>query len=208
MQKNIDIAEALHFGWDTLRANFVTYLKILIVWVLLSVIPTVLVGKLSMVSRMLALPLQFLLLVWQAVLSMGAIYVGFKLIDKKNVEIPDLWACLPKTLDYLIVKVLVTIIVSIGFVLLIVPGCIWMLQFFFAGYLVVDRGERALDAMKKSSAIAHGAKWSLAGYLAAVFVVNLVGLICFGVGLLVTLPMTMIASLYVYRKLLTQTSAA
>ncbi len=208
MQKTIDIAEALHFGWDTLRENFALYLKILIVWIVISILPTILIGKIAASSRMLALPLQFLNIVWQAILAMGAIRIGLKLIDGKTPEIPDLWSCIPKTLDYLIVKILVSLIVAIGFILLIVPGCIWMLQFFFSGYLVVDRGEKALAAMKHSSTITNGAKWPLAGFAAAMFVVNLVGLICFGVGILVTLPITMLASLYVYRKLLAQTGAA
>ena len=59
-----------------------------------------------------------------------------------------------------------------------------------------------------SSAITRGAKWSL--LLLGIFLaaVNLLGVLALFVGLLWTIPTTLVASTYVYRKLLVQTMPA
>ncbi len=59
-----------------------------------------------------------------------------------------------------------------------------------------------------SSAITRGAKWSL--LLLGIFLaaVNLLGVLALFVGLLWTIPTKLVASTYVYRKLLAQTMPA
>src|SRR5262249_55488187 len=123
MNKSIDIKGSLVFGWDTLKAQWVFFLQALLVLILISIIPAMILGRIAAaVGSYLGLPLQFLNLVWQAVLGMGVLTVCLKLYDHKPVAIPDLWSCLPKTLDYIVVKFLYSLIVGIGLVLLIVPG--------------------------------------------------------------------------------------
>lgn len=94
---------------------------------------------------------------------------------------------------------LVGLITGVGFVLFIIPGIIlafltwWTLQF------VVDKEQDAITAIKSSfSAISQNVGQLVLIALALVGI-NIVGaLLCF-VGLLVTIPLTTIASTYAYR---------
>jgi uncharacterized membrane protein len=209
MKKSVAIKEALQFGWDTLKANFSFFIKVLVVLIVLSAVPALLLQKIAAaLGGWLAIPLQFLNLVWQSVLGMGILKICLNLYDKKPVEIADLWSCLPRTLDYVVAKILFTLIVGIGLILLVVPGLIWVIQFYLATYLVVDRGSGAITALKQSSAITRGAKWDLGLFAGVVLLVNIVGLVCLGVGLLITLPVTMLANVYIYRSLLSQSEAS
>jgi uncharacterized membrane protein len=208
MNKSIDIKAALQFGWDTLRANVSFFLKVLVALIVLAMIPAMILGKIATAAGLyIGIPLQFLNLVWQSILGMGVLSICLKLYDQKPVEISDLWSCIPKILDYIIVKFAYSLIVGIGLVLLIIPGLIWTMQFYLASYLVVDRGTGAIAALKGSSAITHGVKWDLGVFASVLLGVNIIGILCLGIGLMITLPMTMLASVFVYRKLLTQTEA-
>jgi len=182
--KTINIKEALQFGWNTLKANFAFFLKLLVVLIIITAVPTFVVGKLATsLGVYLGLPLQFLNIIWQAVIGMGVLKICLKLHDQQPVEIADLWSCIPQTLDYVVVKFLVTLIVAAGLILLIVPGLIWSVQFFMASYLVVDRGAGAIAALKGSSAITHGAKWDLGVFISVVLFFEYSGDHLFGCGL-------------------------
>ena len=89
-----------------------------------------------------------------------------------------------------------------GFILLIVPGIIWAIKYQFAQYLVIDKGYKPIEAIKKSGQITKDAKWSLLllGLLSGL--INVLGAIALVVGLFATVPTTMVAKAFVYRKLL------
>jgi uncharacterized membrane protein len=55
--------------------------------------------------------------------------------------------------------------------------------------------------MKESHRITRGHKWNLLGLLLMFFLVNLLGVLAFVVGLLVTVPVTVLAFAHAYRVL-------
>ena len=127
--------------------------------------------------------------------------------DGKPVEVsraPDLLA---DFLTYLLASVLVGLIVAAGFVLLIVPGIIWGLKFGFAGFLVVDRKLDPIEALRESNRLTMGTKWQLFAFALLAFGINLVGAIALGIGLMVTIPTTVIAAAYVLRQLQARATA-
>ena len=83
-----------------------------------------------------------------------------------------------------------------------IPGIIWSIKYQFAPFLIVDRNVRIKEAFQESAGITSGVKWELFLFFLMVVGINLLGLMAFAVGLLVTLPATMIAYTFVYRKLL------
>ncbi|WP_433609298.1 hypothetical protein [Prescottella agglutinans] len=94
---------------------------------------------------------------------------------------------------------LVGLMTSIGFILLIIPGIIvafltwWTLQF------VLDQNQDAVTAIK-SSFRAISSNWGTLLLLALAMVgLNILGAIPLGLGLFITIPMTIIASTYAYR---------
>ncbi|SEK59142.1 hypothetical protein [Rhodococcus maanshanensis] len=99
----------------------------------------------------------------------------------------------------ILASVIVGVLSAIGFVLLIIPGLIivfltwWTLQF------VIDQNQDAITAIKSSfSSISQNVGPLLLLALALVGI-NIVGALLCGLGLLVTIPLTVIASTYAYR---------
>jgi len=88
--------------------------------------------------------------------------------------------------------------------LLIVPGIIWGIKFWFFDYFVIDKGLGSIEALKKSSAITEGHKWNLFIFFLVITGINLLGAIFLLVGLFATMPITMIVAAFVYRRLLAQ----
>jgi len=208
MNKTVDIKAALQFGWDTLRNNFAFFLKLLIVLFAAMLVPALIVGKISIImGSVFAVPLQFLVFVWQMILSMGILKISLKLYDQQAVEISDLWSMVNRTLDFVIVRVAVILLVSFGLILFIVPGLIWLVQFYPAGYLVVDRGTGAIAALKAGSQISKGVKLPLILFVFTLALLNLLGALFMGIGLMITMPVSILASTYVYRQLLAATEA-
>jgi uncharacterized membrane protein len=207
--KTFSIKEALRFGWDTLQVNVVLYLKLLAVLIVLSLVPALILGKIATAAGgLFGIALQFLNIVWQSILGMGVLKICLKLYDKQTVEFSDLWSSAPLILNYLITKFLFSGIVLVGFILFIIPGMIWLMQFYMSTYLVIDRGATPMQALKASSAITSGAKWDLGAFTTVSALLNIAGLLALGVGIMITLPVTMLASVHIYRTLLAKTPTA
>jgi len=103
---------------------------------------------------------------------------------------------------YLGFSFLFSIIGLFAFMLLVVPGVIFAL-FFCMGYLlVVDKHLSPIDAFKESAAMTEGHKWNLFLFGLGALLLNVVGLLALGIGLLVTVPVTMGAFTHIYVKLL------
>jgi uncharacterized membrane protein len=82
--------------------------------------------------------------------------------------------------------------------LLIVPGVIFTLMFMFATFIVVDRELGPIEAMKESKRLAHGHKWALLGFVLVLALINLLGVLALGVGLLVSIPVSSLAFVHGY----------
>jgi len=133
----------------------------------------------------------------------GIAYVSLSLKAHDSIEtleLKDLWR--PEFfLQYLLTSTVVFVIVMVGLVLLIIPGIIAALMFSFSSYLVVDRSLPVTEALKESSRITRGHRLDLLWLLFVVFGINVVGLLCLIVGLLVTIPVSMLAIVHAYRVL-------
>ena len=113
-------------------------------------------------------------------------------------KIPELF---PLIWSFIAAKLLYFVIVAVGLILLIVPGLILMYMFLYHSYLIIDKKVGPIEALTQSRAITDGSKWDLFLFSLVLMLINFVGLACLGIGLLISLPVTMMASVYVYRRL-------
>jgi uncharacterized membrane protein len=72
---------------------------------------------------------------------------------------------------------------------------------FYKFLIVDDENLKAVAALKKSLAITDGKFWSITLFLISIIVLNILGALAFGIGLILTIPVTTIAYAIVYRKL-------
>lgn len=102
---------------------------------------------------------------------------------------------------YLIAEVISGLLVIIGFIIFIVPGIILSLKFQFTNFFIVDQGLGPIAAMKKSWMVTKGVKLKLLIFDLTLILLNLIGLLVFGFGLLVSYPMTLVAQVILLNKL-------
>jgi uncharacterized membrane protein len=202
--KLIEPGAIVRFGWDTFKKRPGFLIGMTLVIVILSTIVSNLGGDIEHaqgVALVFSLIALFVGLVVQVFIKMGAIRIALKVNDDvAAAQLSDLWA--PDMFwHYLLASLAVGIMVAIGFVLLIVPGVYLALRFLFVPYLVVDRRLGVSAALKESSRMTDGRKWRLLGLVLVLVLLNIVGALLLVVGLLVTIPVTMIGLAHAYRTL-------
>lgn len=120
--------------------------------------------------------------------------------DIAHVSFHDLWH--PKSfLNYLGMSIIVGFLTFIGFLLLIVPGVILALMYAFTKFLVIERDLHPIAALEESARITKGSRVTLLLLALAIIGLNALGLFALVVGLLVTLPVSMLAWAHAYRSL-------
>ncbi len=118
----------------------------------------------------------------------------------QQVRFSDSWSG-HKLWPYALLYVILSACILIGFILLIVPGVILMLVWMFSTYILLDSDRTWREAFAESRRITKGHRWELFLFVLALLVLNILGVIALLVGLLVTIPVSMLATVHAYRSL-------
>jgi hypothetical protein len=204
-RKGFSVGEALSFGWDTTKSHLGFFIVMFIIILIVESIPQG-ISALGRDSAALGLIGSLLGLVIGIQVQIGTTRIGLKFADGRQAEFSDLFSGFELFVSMLIAAILVGLMVFVGMMLLIVPGIILGLIFCFYSYAIVDRGLGPIDALKHSAAVTQGARMALLGFWIVAFLLNMVGLLALFIGLFLTVPITMVAAAYVYRKLDSQTT--
>jgi uncharacterized membrane protein len=197
------ISEAVRFGFEKAKANLffyiVLFLIVIAIYIVYFVLQTVLVSQVGQGVKPL-----FSLFSWilSSIISLGVVTISLKIIDNKKPDYKDLffknWRLL---FVFIIANLLRQIVVVIGFILLIIPGIILSIKLQYIEYLIVDKN-MGFEAINKSWEMTKGVKLKLFGLGLVLGLINILGLLAIILGLFITVPLSMLASAYVYRKLL------
>lgn len=199
MQK-LSVSEALRFGWETFKKRP----GILIGGFVGAMIASGVVSGILTPAEGAEVGFTGVLMIIASVvigilIEIGMLTFAIRAHDSiETVKINDLWNPTPLW-PYMLGQLLVGVIVLIGFLLLVVPGVILMLGLLFSSYLIVDKKKGPIEAIKESWRITDGHKWQLLLFVLAIVGINLLGLLALLVGLLVTIPVSALAAVHVYR---------
>jgi hypothetical protein len=200
--EKIDFMAALHFGWAKTKENF----SLLFLILLLTAVVSSASGRVDAMLETNQNPgltmANLVLIVFSIFIQMGAIKITLLIHDGLAVRFSNLFDYGRYFLNFLLANLIYAVVVMVGFVLLIIPGIIWSLKYQFMPYLVLDRDMKPMDAFKESARITDGHKGRLFLFGLFLLLVNIAGLLALIIGLLFTIPASMIAYAYVYRKLL------
>lgn len=101
----------------------------------------------------------------------------------------------------IVASIIVGVLSTIGFLLLVIPGLIVVFLSMFVYQFLQDEDLDGVAAVKASFSLVSKNFGKLIGLALLLIVINLVGLCLVGIGLLVTLPITAIATTYAYKTL-------
>lgn len=198
--------EAIDFGFKTAKENIIFFIGLFVIWAVITILTSSIQSTLT-AGRQPLISFLFTLITWiiNSVVSMGLVNITLKFVDNKKPDFKDIYY-VTKLFNYILASVIRSLIVLVGFVLLIIPGIIFSIKLQFVGYFIVDKKMDAVDSIKASWEITKGVKWNLFLLGILLGLINVLGFLCLLIGLVITVPLSMVAEAYVYRKLLSQST--
>lgn len=141
------------------------------------------------------------------------IVIGLKLYDGESVKFSDLSDLINMDMgiifNYIVVSILYTLIVSLGVIILVIPGIYFALKYIFVQYIVIDKNAEPFLALDLSSKLTKDIKLRL------LFFGLIIGIIEFVIGMipifnvfatLLAAPIITLSYVYIYKTLLAQTN--
>ncbi len=208
-KKNFANKEAIKYGWGIMKTNFWFFVGIIIVAGLIVGIPSNIADRLNDPDLcLLGFIFNIIAGVARAIISIGLIKIALIFLNKEKPEFKELFNFKGSFWRFIGGSILYGLIVVAGFVLLIIPGIYWAIKYQWFGYCIVDQKLGPVQALKKSAQMTDTVKWQLLGFGLVMTGINILGFLCLFIGLFATIPTTLLATAFVYRKLLSQTESA
>jgi len=160
------VGNAYNTGWNRLWENFPILLAI---WLIAFIIGFALEGILALMQSqggigenifwsLVTIVISFLII---SPVSMGMYFVYLRTVRDGDVRIADLFEAFNNYGNVLLTVILLTIIITFGFIMFIIPGIIFACKLAFTPYLVVDRKMGAWEAIQESWRLTRGYAWQI-----------------------------------------------
>lgn len=195
---NINITKYISDSWKIFQKNWQLLLQIGVIMTVIQLLPNI--YKIFYGDEQLAI-ISIVATILGMILSIGWIKILIKLTSGKKAELEDLWGSVDRVIPYFIATFAVGIVVFLGFLLFIIPGFYFAIKYMFVPYLIIDKNLSIGEAFSKSSQMTDGIKWQLVAMWFATFVLNILGLLAFIVGVVITSVVTSLAYAKLYNSL-------
>src|SRR6266700_4231950 len=181
----LDIGSCLSRGWALVRSDFWPVVGITaLILLLLQAACSTAIGLVVGGPLMGGLWLYYLKRIRCEAAALDTAFSGFRLAFAQ-----------------LLLAGLVTFLLTLlGFICLILPGIYLLVVWMFALALVVDNRLDFWPAMELSRKVISKRWWKFLGFWLVLLLINVVGLVPFGLGLLITVPISLAATMYAYEE--------
>jgi len=207
-EKNFTIGEAIGSGWGAAKRNLGYFVIAAIILVVLFGVLDRTAAFLTERHAVLSVVVGLSSGVLNLLVQIGFVRIALKCCDNVPPRAGDFFNSIPVMIKYFFASLLYCLIILCGLILLIVPGIVWAVKFQFYPYFIMEKGLGPVAALKMSSRIVDGSKWYLFLFDLVSMGVILVGVLAFLVGLVVAIPVVMVGTAFVYRKLLAHYTSA
>ena len=134
----------------------------------------------------------------------GLLFMGIRRVIGDQVSWKMIFHGFSFTGKIIVVTILQFILVTIGFLLLILPGIYLLVGYAMAIPLIVDKDLSPWEALESSRKAVHKVWWKVAALYVVMSLLFLVAAIPLGIGLIWVWPMIMVAAGVVYHRLFTE----
>jgi uncharacterized membrane protein len=205
--ESIPMGEAFGWGWNKFKENAPLLVAVQFVAI---VVPTFVqhFGMSMARNAFMELIINVVVFVVSATAELGLIKIALRILDGRPVEFANLFDSFDRVGWFAVARFIMMVGVGIGLVLLIVPGIVIALRLWFIGYVTIDERPVGLDSLQRSIDVTRGFTVDLFLFMLMLVGINMVGFICLGVGILASLPVSVLATAYVFRHLTAHTGAA
>ena len=229
--KSFSISEVLKSSWEVFKKNWQGLYVVFLVLALLSFVPAFLSSALVKSAPAASILVSLLSWVLSLVTALGMVKVALKVVDGEKAEVADLFYAVKKLSlvgKYFLTSVVFGLVflgavlpigLLVGVVTYLAKGAdlraLWAvlavvalplfvyvsvrLQFWV--YVLVDKELWGLDVLKSAWGMTKGMVLNLILFALVVLLLNVVGAFLFVLGLLITIPISMLAMATVFRKI-------
>lgn len=197
------IGEAIRLGWESWKRQWLSWSSIVIAALVAPYLPGAFGTALGDEAGLLTIFLLLVTVMLSVLVSMGLLRVSLKSSSGEPIQLADLfgeWRLLPR---YLATSLLYGLIIFGGTLLFVVPGFLWAITFQYYAFFILE-GEAPIQALKSSARITAGRKWDLFALQYVLSVLIMLGFLLLGLGLLVAIPVALVANAVVYQGLTSQ----
>ncbi len=120
----------------------------------------------------------------------GYYIVARKIDHGRTVELPDFFRSFDKFIPLLILHLLMTLVITLGLILLVIPGIYFAVSYVFAHFFVWFYDVEPSEAIRLSRKTVGGNFGQVLLLCLILAGINLLGAMAFGVGLLLTIPIS------------------
>jgi len=165
-------------GWNLVKQDMGTYILISLIFFLLNSVPFI----------------------------QGALIAGFHIYTMKRLmgrraEFGDMFKGFNFFIPTLVASLLIGLFTFLGTLACIIPGLVIAAMYKFTYLFIVDKRMDFWPAMQASHAVVKNDYFGFTMFLILAFLVNVLGLLCCVVGLLVTIPATFAAITVAYKEI-------
>lgn len=191
--------DAFRHGWRAFTENIGPMALYALVVVGISILVSLVVGRPDGTESFLGSAVGFLV---NQLIAIGWLRIALDAVDGRPINTDRVRGAFSVFVPFLVAAILFSLGVTIGLVLLIVPGIIFAVTFGFYGWGLVDGTvDDGVAALRHSAEITRGHRWQLFGFAIVLILFNLLGLLALVVGVLITSAVSILALAHVYRQL-------
>lgn len=188
-------------GWFLVKSDFKKFVSITfliyIVLILTIKIPfislspslyTFFISLVTLSITPIVWPVSALTFILSPIISCGYFYIVFKKMRGEEINAKDLLEGLKFFLPAFIANAIIVVLTIIGLIILIIPGLVISSLFMFTFPLIIDKKMNFWQAMEGSRKVVQKDLPNFIIFLIILMGINLLGILCLGVGLLVSTP--------------------
>jgi uncharacterized membrane protein len=199
----IDTNSCFLFAWDTFKKRPWFFIGFTAIVFAVSILSTIIRAQLST-----SINNDFVDFIGLVITVTISVYLGFvqtRLYLKAHDSVStatfrDIWSE-KKFGKFFVLYIVLGFALLLGFFLLIIPGIILSLFSIFTIYIYVDKGLNPIDSFKKSVDLTKDHLWEILIFMLELLCINILGAIVLLVGLLVSIPVSLLATVHLYRML-------
>ena len=167
-------------GWDLVKSDLTAYVLMALFFAILNgVVPVILQGP----------------------LTAGIQIATLKKLAGRRIEFADMFKGFNYFVPALAAHLVTLVFVTGGTLLCIIPGLVIAAMYIFTNLFIVDKRMEFWPAMQASHAIVKNDYFGFTMFILAIGLVNILGVLCCLVGLLITLPLSYAAITVAYQEL-------
>jgi uncharacterized membrane protein len=196
-----NVGDSISWGWNAYWKNIGVLLPMVLI---VAIVPIVLVLIGAVTGNRFVLAVLYLIaLLLFFVLALGLHRAGIAIARGEQAEIGMLFET-DLLGNYIVAAILFAIGEFVATILCLglpILAIVWITFFGFFGFAVVDRRDSGTQALATSQKIVQAKFWPVLGLLVLIYLINIVGALLCGVGLLFTGGITLLALAHAYRTL-------